>query len=717
MRRRALLLLALGLVACRDKTTASPAPSATASAGPDASQADLLTRILEAEQTRRATAIPAAAASSRHPEVRIASARARARIQGKHRIEDLLDALSDEDEEVLVWAAFGLGKACRDRETAIVPAIVIRAASLMANASRTELDPSRKTALEAMANALSLCDSSEAERSLRAWLGANPAIAEATAIALGKLGARRGGLEDASFVALLDAASQKQNAVDGALYAFARLSLPDGVLKTRLLQVLEEALTRSGLGRGLAIGALGRAGDAGIPRLAEILRDVDTEPAERAWAARELSQDDHASQRALGEALPALVPGDDAALSQFLLGPGAGVLFTVLEGLSTRPPRATPILERLADLQIPEPLPLRRRVVAARCKAAAVLADRSTKSPRLVACDPEPEGRQGGLALLSVLDRGSLTGPREKLFQTLLGASDPVVRRQALSLLQGHRETRGSAEALTRALSDEAPGCVAAAAEVLTQHPERAGSGIDQASTEHALRPDPKLVNALLAALSRSSQTSVELQVGLIDAAAALGLLGAKSVIAKSCEAPSETMRDHAERALRALGDKQASCPAPEAPGSVPDELGHRVKDPVELQLETDVGELSIQLEPALAPIAVTRVVDLAKAGFYNDTLIHRVIVGFAVQLGDRGGDGYGGAPAPALRSELGPWPFEPLSVGMAESGKDTASSQFFVTLGRFPHLDGEFTRIGKAAPGWDRLVVGDRVLRVRIGD
>ena len=69
---------------------------------------------------------------------------------------------------------------------------------------------------------------------------------------------------------------------------------------------------------------------------------------------------------------------------------------------------------------------------------------------------------------------------------------------------------------------------------------------------------------------------------------------------------------------------------------------------------------------------------------------------GFVAQLGDPDGDGYGGSGT-SLRCETSPVPFAHLDVGMALAGRDTGSSQFFVTLARTPHLDGEYTRVGHA--------------------
>ena len=94
---------------------------------------------------------------------------------------------------------------------------------------------------------------------------------------------------------------------------------------------------------------------------------------------------------------------------------------------------------------------------------------------------------------------------------------------------------------------------------------------------------------------------------------------------------------------------------------------------------------------------------------------VHRVIPGFVAQLGDREGDDYGGTGEEPLRDELSPVTFRAGDVGLALSGPDTGSSQFFVVLGPHPHLDGEYSRIGRSGEGWNRLVVGDVVERVEL--
>ena len=95
--------------------------------------------------------------------------------------------------------------------------------------------------------------------------------------------------------------------------------------------------------------------------------------------------------------------------------------------------------------------------------------------------------------------------------------------------------------------------------------------------------------------------------------------------------------------------------------------------------------------------------------------LIHRVVPGFVVQLGDPDGDGFGGPDKPPLRCQVGAESFDVGSVGVALAGRDTGLSQLFVTLRRAPHLTGEYSLIGQAEPGWERLATGDRILKVRV--
>ena len=115
--------------------------------------------------------------------------------------------------------------------------------------------------------------------------------------------------------------------------------------------------------------------------------------------------------------------------------------------------------------------------------------------------------------------------------------------------------------------------------------------------------------------------------------------------------------------------------------------------------------------------MVVTRVLDLARAGYYDGMVVHRVVPAFVAQFGAPHGDGFGGPEGqPALRCETSPLPFTTLTVGVALSGRDTGSSQLFVMQGRAPHLDGGYALIGAAAGPWTSLAEGDVIRKVKVG-
>jgi cyclophilin family peptidyl-prolyl cis-trans isomerase len=121
-----------------------------------------------------------------------------------------------------------------------------------------------------------------------------------------------------------------------------------------------------------------------------------------------------------------------------------------------------------------------------------------------------------------------------------------------------------------------------------------------------------------------------------------------------------------------------------------------------------------MRIDPALAPVAATRVVALARDGFYSGTPFVRVVPGFVAQFGDPGGDGFGGS-GDSLRCETSPVAFEPGDVGVALAGRDTGSSQLFVTLGRYPHLDGEYAWVGRAEGDWNAVTEGDWIRAAQV--
>lgn len=133
--------------------------------------------------------------------------------------------------------------------------------------------------------------------------------------------------------------------------------------------------------------------------------------------------------------------------------------------------------------------------------------------------------------------------------------------------------------------------------------------------------------------------------------------------------------------------------------------------------LHTRRGRIEIHLNVIEAPLTSASFMDLARRGFFGGLTFHRVVPGFVIQGGDPRGDGSGG-PGYALRCEVGQRSYGRGAVGMALSGKDTGGSQFFITLGPQPHLDGQYTLFGWVASGMeavDAIRPGDVIERVEV--
>jgi peptidyl-prolyl cis-trans isomerase B (cyclophilin B) len=118
--------------------------------------------------------------------------------------------------------------------------------------------------------------------------------------------------------------------------------------------------------------------------------------------------------------------------------------------------------------------------------------------------------------------------------------------------------------------------------------------------------------------------------------------------------------------------------------------------------VETNMGTFSFELLPDIAPGTVKNFVDLAKKGFYDGTIFHRVIDGFMIQGGDPTGTGRGG-PGYTIKAEFSKRKHVAGTVSMARSqNPDSAGSQFFVCLEPAPHLDGQYTVFGQVTDGMD---------------
>ncbi len=120
-------------------------------------------------------------------------------------------------------------------------------------------------------------------------------------------------------------------------------------------------------------------------------------------------------------------------------------------------------------------------------------------------------------------------------------------------------------------------------------------------------------------------------------------------------------------------------------------------------RFKTERGDIVVELFADQAPITVENFVNLARAGFYDGTTFHRVIPGFMAQGGDPTGTGRGG-PGYQFDDEFIPTLRHNGAgiLSMANAGPGTNGSQFFITFGATPHLDGRHTVFGRVTEGMD---------------
>lgn len=124
----------------------------------------------------------------------------------------------------------------------------------------------------------------------------------------------------------------------------------------------------------------------------------------------------------------------------------------------------------------------------------------------------------------------------------------------------------------------------------------------------------------------------------------------------------------------------------------------------------SDEKTMTIELDATVAPITVDNFVKLAKDGFYDGLIFHRVIAGFMIQGGDPTGTGMGG-PGHTIKGEFAangvknPLKHTRGVISMARSSSpNSAGSQFFIMHEDAPHLDGSYAAFGKMTDGFDTL-------------
>lgn len=130
------------------------------------------------------------------------------------------------------------------------------------------------------------------------------------------------------------------------------------------------------------------------------------------------------------------------------------------------------------------------------------------------------------------------------------------------------------------------------------------------------------------------------------------------------------------------------------------------IKDPENtILMETTHGPVVIELYPDLAPGHVGRIKELARAGFYDGIVFHRVIEGFMAQTGDPTGTGMGGSDKPDLKAEFSNANHGRGTCSMARSqNPNSANSQFFICFGDAAFLNKQYTVWGQVIEGMENV-------------
>lgn len=743
------MLCAPGCSRGRPERRAVPAEGGPASAP----LSEDLIRIARAEDRRRIQDLPGGAQRRTDVAIRRAAARALARILDA---DDgpLLRALEDEDDEVIGWASYGLGESCKGHEERHVRALAARlvsrtaghradrttadaavgkaeAAGGTAEAAAKEATPIGRRVVATMLRALGRCASVAAETIVRQWVGGGGPEGDAACYALGDIAARRGSLSNDSANALLEAALASPPA-GAALWPFSRPEVTFGPeFDGRLAVAARASLARPGPLRVFAVRALSRTRAPDVAaELDRILTSEKASPAERVEAAAGLALPPRARMKALDQAVSSLA-GTPAGEKRGppLSGDDFTVLLSAVERLDASASRSAEATLDFLARAAPSPgsdAAVLRRASALRCAAAAGRVGDAWDAGPLRDCDVG-DGEAGERARLRVLDEGPLVGAARSAWRALARSGHDPIREAALEAIARHPELGDAApEVIASALTSDEPGVVATAAKMVRARPQAVFvlaaservAALDPAAAPPTSTPatelSPAVARALRVALARPWRADlVETRAGLFEAALAVGVEEGRAAAQQGCRDDCAAVRSRAERALARTGEACAAEPAAPTPAA---EIGHLLAHPARVWFDTDGGSLDIVFDPAFAPVAVTRLVALARSGFYGGGSLHRVVPGFVVQFGDPNGDGYGGS-GQLLRCETSPVAFEAFDVGVAIAGRDAGSSQLFVTLARAPQLDGQYAWVGRAHGDWNAIAQGDRIQAVRVED
>lgn len=247
---------------------------------------------------------------------------------------------------------------------------------------------------------------------------------------------------------------------------------------------------------------------------------------------------------------------------------------------------------------------------------------------------------------------------------------------------------------------------------------------------------NPKYIPMLIDAYAMSTNpVEIEGRASILDALAIYHDSRVVSALTAALKDPEYTVRQRAIESLKKVNGNElfqdgvlhpvddflfpASTDkvSTEVQSKYPADFGKFVPDVDELvEMQLEKGTVVIRLLGSQAPMHVLNFKNLANKRIYDGLRIHRVVPNFVIQGGDPRGDGWGSAGM-ILHDEINHLVYKRGSVGMPLAGKDTGGSQFFITMSRQPHLDGNYTIFGEVVSGMefvDSTEIGDKIKSIR---
>lgn len=627
------------------------------------------------------------AAQSPDSVVRVRAAMALGRIGDRGATPILIPLLADRDTGVRAEAAFALGEL---GDPAAVPALS-RLVEAFAPVEGGDFEAEVVTALAKIGGE----DATRAlERLLQRHPPDRPAGDRATAVVL--LEAWRLGRDSPIAPRLAEYVRTSRGAFrQNAAYSASRLRLPAAAAAFLEAATDSQPLTRSYAARGLT---------AAIADSAGLARDVFV------GRVRALVGDENSQVRI--NALRSLATFRDSGLASVAGGrlvdrdPNVPVQAAATLGTLGGSRAITVLRERFG----PAPnFALKRAILLGLAQAApetALSVGRAWRS------DQDWRNRAAFAEMLGAVG----TPAARALLTELLNDADPRVVAAALGALGQGGEQRDPAVAVAaRAkLTDPDVGVRSAATDILGR--EASLASLPALVTAYRAAEHDELNDARLAAVNALWQL-------------AQGGAESRAAVERSFLASVPRSADYLVR--RAVAERFGEETHARYWGDVlPIETGRSVEDYREIArryilrsgggamrvtIEMDRGSIVVALFGYDAPLTVDNFLRLVDRRFFDNGRWHRVVPNFVIQDGDSRGDGSGGSGI-VIRDEINRRRYDRGAVGMALSGPDTGSSQYFLTHSPQPHLDGGYSVFGHLTDGYgvlDQVVQGDRIRRI----